>query len=247
VSAYRQAVKNGARALLISTGGALTDMARKDGIPYLHYQYSSPPRYAVGFTFSALLAILNKLGVIDISPNQIREAILLLQSWSKKLQLAMPQSKNPAKQLAAKLIDRIPVIISQIELTGIARVWKTHFNESAKTAAYTEELPDANHYAVSGTKFPKKVVDKQFFVIIQSKYSQPRLKIQENLFMQSLDKSGIGYEAIFMHPTNDSISETYLNILFAEYGAYYLAILNKINPFPTPAQDFIKQTLLTKD
>lgn len=246
IECYKQGIKKNARIFVVSTGGVLIDMAKSDGLPFFQYEYSCPPRYAVGYSFTAILGILNKLAVINLSQNQIKESILLLSAWVKKLSIDVPASRNSAKQLAQKLVDRIPVVIGQAESAGVNHIWKTHFNETAKTASYSEDLPDLNHYAVTGSKFPKKLVDRLFFIILQSKYSNPRLKLQENLFIQSLDKAGLDYEAVFMHPTNDIISEIYLNILFGLYTAYYLAILNKVNPSETPLQEFIKNTLSEK-
>ncbi|MFA6423328.1 MAG: SIS domain-containing protein [Patescibacteria group bacterium] len=246
VISYKKATKKGARAFVISTGGALIEMAKSDEIPYFHYQYDSPPRFAVGISFTAVLSVLNKLAVINLSNIQIKEAILMLNAWTKKLSVDIPTARNSAKQLAGKLFDKFPVIVGMGEIAGVARTWEAQLNETAKTAAVVHTLPNLNHFAVSGTKFPKKSA-KLFYIIIQSKYIDPRLKIQENLLIQVLDKAGINYETVFMHPTNDFLSEIYLNILFAEYIGYYLAILNKINPSVTPLQSFIKNSLAEKE
>src|SRR3989338_696897 len=54
----------------------------------------------------------------------------------------MPTEENPAKLLAYKLLDRLPVIVGGGVLAPVARRWKTQINENAKTACIHEQLPE---------------------------------------------------------------------------------------------------------
>ena len=66
------------------------------------------------------------------------------------------RQSNPAKQLAADLFDRIPVIYGS-EVTAVAALrWKCQINENAKSLAFNHQFPELNHNEIVGWEYPAK-------------------------------------------------------------------------------------------
>jgi transketolase len=63
---------------------------------------------------------------------------------------ARPADANPAKQLAMRLYDKVPVIYGAEVTAGTAFRWKCQFNENAKQPAFWATLPEMNHNEIVG-------------------------------------------------------------------------------------------------
>jgi glucose/mannose-6-phosphate isomerase len=57
---------------------------------------------------------------------------------------------NPAKQLAMRLHDKVPIIYGAEVTSGVAFRWKCQFNENAKQPSFWAALPEMNHNEIVG-------------------------------------------------------------------------------------------------
>lgn len=147
LSAFRDAGLKGAQRAVVSSGGRLTELAALEGVPFITVPGGQPPRSATGFMFFPILALLVNLKLIDsIVWDQIPEAVDVLEKMAGELGPATLTERNPAKQLAAALPGRIPIIYGTAGYLGAVAVrWKGQFNENTKAAAFANVLPEQNH------------------------------------------------------------------------------------------------------
>src|SRR5438034_390654 len=129
LSAFEQALATPARKLAITTGGRLLTTARANGVPAFAFAYKGEPRAAIGWGLMPLLAIAEKLGLMQGVEGDVEEAIAVLASLREKYGAEVDSSQNPAKQLALQLHERLPVIYGAGVLIEVARRWKTQTNE----------------------------------------------------------------------------------------------------------------------
>ena len=73
ISAYGNVLDNGAKIVVISTGGKLGEMAAKDGVPLIKIKPGLPPRAALGYSVAPLLMLLYRLGLSQFSKEEIEE------------------------------------------------------------------------------------------------------------------------------------------------------------------------------
>src|SRR5436309_11947912 len=168
LSAFEQALATPARKLAITTGGRMLTMARANGVPAFTFEYKGEPRAAIGWGLMPLLAIAEKLGLMQGVAGDVEEAIAVLDSLREQHIPETDTSRNPAKRLALRLHERLPVIYGAGALIEVARRWKTQLNESAKVWAFFEEMPEAQHNAIVGMGLPQAIAGATTVVVLRS-------------------------------------------------------------------------------
>lgn len=246
INGLSQAVKKTDKLITISTGGQIYSIGSQHKA--LHYQihYGSQPRAALGYMFTAILAIFKKLNLVEITDRDEQESVLLLRALRKKIDAEIPERNNNAKIFAQKLLGRIPIVYGSGILSEVARRYKGQFNENAKTISYFDILPELNHNSLVGLDFPDNLKQKLYFIILESKYDHERNKIRQKITAQILEQKRIPYETIMMQPSSNPLAEVLQTIYFGDYVSYYLSILNNIAPNPVEIIKFLKDKLAEK-
>ncbi|MGA2666922.1 MAG: bifunctional phosphoglucose/phosphomannose isomerase [Patescibacteria group bacterium] len=234
------------KIITICAGGELDVLSRKYRTTHYKVNYSGQPRAAMGFLMTAVLAAFSKLKLIDLSDDDVSEAIILARALQKKIDANVPTPNNNAKLFALKLQDRIPVIIGSGTLAAVARRWTIDFNENAKYAAYFQELPEMNHNALVGTEFPKNLGQKIFVLVLMSKFDHPRNQIRENTIIQVFQKRRIPCETFMFEPAPTPLAEVLQFAFFSAYTSFYLAMLNDSDPSQIEMVNFLKEKLAEK-
>ena len=144
LACYAAAEALGAQRLVATTGGALADAAREDGVPVIGLPGLLPqPRAAVGYMF----AIAAELAVLTLSAPRIHTEI---DSAAAQLSERSEALQQRAKELAAELGDTVPVFYGSDLTTAVAYRWKTQVNENVKAPAFFSPLPEADHNELPG-------------------------------------------------------------------------------------------------
>ncbi|NCN24631.1 bifunctional phosphoglucose/phosphomannose isomerase [Candidatus Berkelbacteria bacterium CG_4_9_14_3_um_filter_39_23] len=244
LSCALKAQKKDAKIITISSGGALESFAKKHRLPHYKINYGSQPRAALGYSYTAVCAILKKIRLLEINDDQIQKAVTQMKNAMKKIAPEVPTVQNQAKQLAERLYGKIPVIIGSGIMQEVARRYKGQFNENAKTASYFEAIPEMNHNSLVGTEFPESINSKIFVILLGSKFDNQRNNLRIDITAQILTKRRIQYEIIQPTPASNKIAEQLLSIHFGDYTSYYLAMLNGVDPEPVEIIKFLKDSLV---
>ena len=242
LSMYRQAKDAGVRMVVITSGGELGRQAVEDGIPVLDVPFAGEPRAALGYTLAAPMAILCRLGLLQDRSEDMEEAGLVLRELSASLTSNVPTSRNPAKQLAVNLLNRLVVVYGAGILSGVARRWKVLLNENSKAWAFAEELPEVNHNSIQS--FANIGLDPSSIavVLLHSNLLHPRTSPRYRLTRDLLDSHSLPnyqVEAVGKSPLAQVLSATFIG----DFVSYYLAVLYGIDPSATPMLDQMKQRL----
>jgi glucose/mannose-6-phosphate isomerase len=242
IAAFHDAIKRRAKVIVVTTGGQLLELANKEGVPVFLIDYVGEPRTALGYSFLVPLAILQNLGLIDHMNEAVLEAAEVLLSLSHRLEVQIPTHDNPAKELAISLQGKLIVIYGGGMLTGVARRWKTQFNENSKAWAFVELLPEAGHNAIAGLQWPKSVGKKVCGVLLNTWSLHPRIKLRYQVIEELLGNAGVECRTV------DGVGESTLaqmlsSVMFGDYTSYYLALLNGEDPSPVSSLDYLKSRL----
>lgn len=145
LSTLAQVHAAGCRVVTVSAGGRLEAEAKTLGLPHVRFERPNPdfqPRAAMGCFFGAFATILGNAGLLDDVP----VALAALADGLRQVDL-----DGPARALAERLWDRIPVIYGTGAFTETAaRVIKIKLNENAKMPAFFNGLPEMNHNELVG-------------------------------------------------------------------------------------------------
>jgi len=150
---------------------------------------------------------------------------------------------NVAKKLAIKLYDKIAVIYGAGVLTDVARRWKTQLNENSKSMAFFETLPELNHNAVVGYRYPADIHRNVLVLLLRCQSLHPRTLLRYQITGELLDQNKIEHEFVDNNSGN-ILSDMMSMVLLGDWVSYYLAILNGIDPTPVPEINFLKNRLV---
>ena len=242
LSSFEQALETESKKLVITTGGKLKTMADKRNIPVFSFDYEAQPRAALPFSFLPIRGFLQKLGFISDKSADMSEMVPVLQELSQKINEGVLLSHNPAKQLANRLYGHLAVIYGAGILSEVAHRWKTQLNENSKAWAFYEVFPELNHNAVVGYQFPPELASKIVVVLLRSTLLPQRIQLRYQVTCQLLERAKVDYQFVDGDGTNQ-LSQMMSLVLFGDYVSYYLAILNKIDPTPVKAIDYLKEQL----
>ncbi len=243
LSAFEHAAKRGSKLICISSGGQLESLSRKYRCPFFKINYGAQPRAALGWSLTALLGIFTKLDLVELTRSDLAQAVSMVQKEVVKNSPDVPTVRNPAKQLAQRIVDKIPIIYGSGPLAPVARRYKGQFNENAKQTSYFEILPELNHNSVVGTQFPEIIRKNIIVVLLASQFDNPRNKTRVRISAQILQKRKIEHQIVGFDDSPSSLSEMLRVIVFGDYTSYYCALLNGVDPEPVEIIDFLKSQL----
>src|SRR5262245_8588552 len=119
LSAYEAARDRGFPIVAISSGGPLAEWVRRDGVAWVELPGGLPPRAAVGYGFFPLLRLAADLGIAraeDVRADIAAHLRPLATAWGP----GRRSDDNVAKQLAAHLAGRLPLIHAATSLARAA-------------------------------------------------------------------------------------------------------------------------------
>ena len=129
--ATRKAAKLGMKIIVISSGGRLERMSKRNKWPFIQMPEGLQPREALPFSlFSILRIISNSYG---LNEREVRKA------------MKVRPGKSGIRKAAKRLYGRIPFVLSFGFLSSAGYRFKTQLNENAKVPAFYEEMSESNH------------------------------------------------------------------------------------------------------
>ena len=246
ISALSTALERRCPVAVISTGGPLRDVARKAGLPLLDFPGAGQPRAAVGYSLTLLSGLLERAGLLDLQDDEIRAAVGAATAGVEASGPDTPSERNPAKQLAWTLVDRLPVIEASGPLVAVARRWKTQLNENGKTMAVTEELPEATHNSVVGYAQPESIRDHLYVVFLATPSEHPRSRLRASLSAELLGAAQIGHQVVPV-AGEGRLQQAVSGIVLGDYVSTYLAFLYGVDPSPVEAISYVKGRMSLPD
>jgi glucose/mannose-6-phosphate isomerase len=242
LSTYRAAQNQGCRSLVITTGGQMAELARGAGVPVWTFEHHGMPRSAVGFSFSLLLALFERLGFIPNQNQEIRSAVTAMRLQQDNIGAGIPIVKNMAKRMAGQLMGRMVVIFGSEILAPVARRWKGQISELAKAWAQFEILPEADHNTLAGTQLPEEMISRTIAMFLRAPSYHPRNLLRSELTREMMMVEGFNTD--FIDARGDTpLAHQWTCLHFGDYTAYYLAISYDMDPTPISALEMLKEGL----
>src|SRR4051812_17240974 len=242
IAALETALQRRCPVAVITTGGAIGEVAKAANLPRLLFPNESPPRAALGYTMLLLTGLLERAGFLELDETEVEAAISAATEVTTSCAADVPATTNLAKQLAWSLLDRFPVIEGSGFMAAVARRWKTQINENSNSAAAAEELPEATHNTVVGYEQPETMRDHQYVVFLASDADLPRNRERARLSVELLKASGIDFQRVsFDGPGR--FAQACAAISLGDYVSFYLALLYGADPSKTEALTLVKTAM----
>lgn len=144
LSAMFQCIKKGAHIVCITSGGLVKDHAELHKIDCIEIDGGMPPRACFGLSFVQQLYVLYGLDLIkDGFKKNLQAAITTLDSQQDEI-------RKIARSLAARLVNKIPVIYSDAAFEGVSIRFRQQINENSKMLCWHHVVPEMNHNELVG-------------------------------------------------------------------------------------------------
>lgn len=241
--ACRVALERGAKIVAMTTGGVLAEWSERHGWPIIRIPAGLQPRAAIGYSFVPLLRLLERLGVVAGKTGELEETVRVLRGMREELRPEVPSAANPAKQLAARLYGKLPLIYG----TGgwravVAYRWKGQINENAKAPAWWNTFPELNHNETVGWEAAPDVTRLVELIVLRDRADSPRVnrRIQVTVDIMRPVVSGVTE----VSSRGESETARLFSLLYmGDFTSVYLAILNGVDPTPVRVIDRLKAEL----
>jgi glucose/mannose-6-phosphate isomerase len=243
LAAYCAARSAGAPICAITSGGALRAAATEDGYPLAIVPGGQPPRSAAGYMFLPLLNLFREIGVISSDlRSDLDEMFGVLGGIAARLGPSVPTVDNPAKQMAAALHGRLPVVYGSQGYRGaVAMRWKGQFNENAKQAAFANVLPEQNHIEALAWVTAQRQASNWSMVLLRDRTEPERIARRVEL---TRELTGPDTECHEVWAEGKSLlARMFSLIYFADFMTVYLAYLNGVCPTDMASLDYLKTEL----
>ncbi len=147
VEAAQAAAAAGARMVVLSSGGALGDLARSWGAPHIVLPECPMPRAGIGSVSIPPLIVLERVGLFPGAAQYVADAVDQMKRRRDKLIV----DGGPAQALAREIGRTMPVAYGGDALGAVAAYrFKCQVNENAKAPAFWGALPEMAHNEICG-------------------------------------------------------------------------------------------------
>ncbi len=239
ISCLEEALAKNFPIFVVAAGGELVKIAQKNNLPVYvlnpKFNPSNQPRFAVGYSIGAIIAILANIGVLDLGESKVYEVVDFLRIKQTVL-------KTEAEKIANSIKGKVPILIASEHLVGSAHVFKNQINESAKTFSVLFDIPELNHHLMEGLKNPAEAVSKLAFIFFESHLYHERIQKRYTLTKDVVEKNNI--QTITYRMTGESTLEQVFELIqFGSYSQMYLSAAYGEDPISIPWVDYFKQRL----
>ena len=223
------------KLIAFSNGGKIQEYCNDKGVNHRNISMIHSPRASFpAFLFSILR---NLESFLPIEKADIINSLNELEKQRDSISSNNLSENNPAINLAGS-ISEIPLIYYPWGLQAAAIRFKNSLQENTKIHAISEDVIEACHNGIVSWDVPSNIKP----ILIQGNNDYIKTKERWNIIQEFFDEKGIEYYKI--ESDNGNILSKLINLIyFCDYVSIYKSILDKVDPTPVDAIDFVKNRL----
>lgn len=225
----------------VTSGGELRSLLEGKFL-WVELVGGNPPRSAIASLFFSLLKILEELQVIPSQADHVNKTVGMMMMKAGAIAVGNPFESNLAKNSAAMLLGKIPLIYSAIpEFASVAYRWKCQINENAKYPAFYHTFPEMNHNEIEGWEIAG-MNDTFIPIFLAPMNLTGRYAKRIQVFKKLLDDRKQEWLEFYAEGDN-FIVQAYSLIYLGDMISFYLGILQDVNPTTINFINYLKKEL----
>jgi glucose/mannose-6-phosphate isomerase len=244
VAAITEAHMRGSRIIAVSSGGPLQDLAREFGLSHIQIPTGLQPRASLGYLTLPVLAALVRVGLVPDMQDDVDETIELLSDIASRCHRKRPKGDNPAKDLAAKIHGRIPVIYGGYMLGAVAAYrFKCDLNEYSKNPAFWNVIPELNHNEIVGwNRLSELTTENVVLIFLRHDGEHERIRLRFEI-TRSLVEGKVAEVVEVPAEGRSPLARLLSLILLTQLAAIYVGLANDVDPGPVAVIQKLKSEL----
>jgi len=243
LSAFKEAVKRGCEIIGVASGGQLEIECGKKSAPFIKIPKGLKPRFALGYLLMPTLVILEKIKFIE--KQNLELVVKNLKETREEIKIGTYTKDNPAKRIALKIMDTIPVVQGFGMYAPIAYRAKTQFNENAKIPSFSEIFPELNHNSLLGWQ-DGSLGGNFSVIIIRDEKESEQMKRRIDFTKKTIKKSARNVIEIWSaYPY--ALSRVLSTMYVLDFVSVYLAFLRGKDPGEDTLLTTLKTILKSKE
>jgi len=233
LEALDECLKRKAEVAIITSGGKLISIAKKNNLNHIVIPGGNPPRAMFAYSFTQLFFILKHYKIINSDfINNFIKGINLLDKEKENI-------KQQAKDLAKKIFKKTPVIYVANGGEGVAIRFRQQLNENSKVLCWHHVVPEMNHNELLGWRTNTENL-AVIYLRNRSDYirNQKRMDINKEVISKYTDNISDIWSM------GDSALENSLYLInFGDWVSWYLSELNNVDAIEIDVINFLKDKL----
>lgn len=244
LSGLSEAVDRGAQAIVISNGGKISQIAVDNKLTLVKIPAGFQPRAVLGYLSLPLAVVFEKLGLVGSVSGDANELLDVLRTDARRYGPDSPESQNPAKQLARRLLGKMPVIYGTESVTGLAAFrCKCQINENSKSPAQWNLLPELDHNEITGWQLLPDISRRFHLIFFRDEFDHPQVKKRIEITRDLILDQFCGADE-FWSKGRSKLARLFSLIYLGDFTSVYLAVLNGVDPSPVERIELLKQRLV---
>lgn len=244
VAALEEAHERGCRAVALSSGGPLAEMSRRYGLAHIQIPPGLQPRASLGYLTLPILGALIQIGLVPDLHDDLEEAVTVLSELGQRCHRTRSRTENPAKDLAARITGRIPVVYGGYGLAETAAYrFKCDLNEYGKTPAFWNVIPELDHNEIIGWNQLAELTQRNMvLVLLRSEDEHERIvhrfeitrQLIEGQFAEVVEVPALG---------RSKLAQLLSLVMVTQLASIYVGLAYGVDPGPVEVIQKLKAEL----
>jgi glucose/mannose-6-phosphate isomerase len=232
LEAAQDALVDGATVVCVSGGGELQAWAVANDLVHLPVMPDAPvERAAIGSLAVPVLVLLDRVGMYPGAEAWIDAAIA--QATVRRNELIT--ESNFARRLARQLGRAFPIIYGGNGPGGTAaEFWKAQFNQNAKVAAFSNQVPELTHDEIAGWGQDGDVT-RQIFQVFMLRHDFEHPQVSSRLAaVEEVLVEVVGAVHVVEAAGDGLLAQLFDLELIGQFVSLHAAVEQSIDPGPVP-------------
>lgn len=233
VDSFIKAGEMGLNRAVISVGGKLLELAKKENVPYVQMpNWGIQPRSALVLSFNSFLKFLKQEDVL-------LEMNKLGQNFKSEI------LENKGKEIATTIQNRVPIIYTSTENEILGYIWKITLNETGKIPAFNNVFPELNHNEINGFGVEKttiKLSENFYFIFLRDDNDNQKINKRMEITAKLYNERNLPSKNILLEG-NNKLEKIFYSMIIAEFTAYFTAMNYGLEPERVPMIEDFKKIL----
>jgi glucose/mannose-6-phosphate isomerase len=231
LSSLQQAINISQNVLLITGGGQMQALAAQSGLYTARVPTGMEARAAIGFLFFSLLSVLGRALQLNLPlPSERSDLLYHLRSERDLLDASSPTVQNPAKQVAEKILGRIPFIYGSYGFSdALAERLRRQLAENGKTLAHSNRIPDFHHDEIVGYE-NAELQNTVLPIFLRDFQEDPRIVKRYLVTREILEGKGFAVLELYPLHRGGKLARLFSLLQLIDFVSLYVALAKEIDP-----------------